>query len=151
LASASTATVAAGIQRASRQRARSAANSGSAGSIALRVLPDQPAAPQEKEVSFEKQPRRSGYGSHLAPFSGLHGWYWENEGAEPVTITLSSAGYFAQAIEVVVGSTPHATDRIPNPGGADPKERLGDHIRENVQKSQLVVSVINNARQPNHF
>ena len=66
-------------------------------------VPDQPAAPQEKEVSFEKQPRRSGYGSHLAPFSGLHGWYWENEGAEPVTITLSSAGYFAQAIEVVSG------------------------------------------------
>jgi hypothetical protein len=33
-------------------------------------------------------------GTLTAPFSGIHGWYWENRGTEPVTVTLSSAGYY---------------------------------------------------------
>ncbi|HAD10418.1 MAG TPA: hypothetical protein DCF62_13125 [Porticoccaceae bacterium] len=29
-----------------------------------------------------------------APFSGIHGWYWANRGAEPVTVTLKTAGFY---------------------------------------------------------
>lgn len=29
-----------------------------------------------------------------APFAGTHGWYWENRGAEPVTLLLTTAGVY---------------------------------------------------------
>lgn len=35
-----------------------------------------------------------GHGTLIAPFTGTHGWYWENQGTEPVTVTLSTAGYY---------------------------------------------------------
>lgn len=35
-----------------------------------------------------------GHGTLIAPFTGTHGWYWENQGIDPVTITLSTAGYY---------------------------------------------------------
>jgi hypothetical protein len=39
------------------------------------------------------------HGSFTAPFSGVHGWYWENTGDEDVTITLSSAGFYSGSEE----------------------------------------------------
>jgi len=33
-------------------------------------------------------------GSLVAPFSGVHGWYWKNLSSEPVTIMLSSSGFY---------------------------------------------------------
>ena len=56
---------------------------------------DEPA-----EQSFDKQDRRQASGSLTAPFSGIHGWYWENPGAEPITIKLTSAGYYSSAVEI---------------------------------------------------
>ena len=52
------------------------------------------------EESFDKQNRREASGSLTAPFSGIHGWYWENPGAETITIRLTSAGYYSAAIEI---------------------------------------------------
>ncbi|TFH87771.1 hypothetical protein EQG41_06755 [Billgrantia azerbaijanica] len=34
-------------------------------------------------------------GSFEAPFDGTHGWYWQNDGTEPVTVHLTTAGYYA--------------------------------------------------------
>lgn len=36
----------------------------------------------------------SASGTLTAPFSGIHGWFWENRGTQPVTVTLTSAGYY---------------------------------------------------------
>ena len=33
-------------------------------------------------------------GSFSAPFDGTHGWYWKNNGAEPVTIHLTASGFY---------------------------------------------------------
>jgi hypothetical protein len=33
-------------------------------------------------------------GTLTAPFSGIHGWFWENRGTTPITVTLTSAGYY---------------------------------------------------------
>jgi hypothetical protein len=38
-----------------------------------------------------------GSGSFTAPFSGIHGWYWENASADPVTVQLTSAGFYTNA------------------------------------------------------
>lgn len=35
-------------------------------------------------------------GSFEAPFDGTHGWYWRNNGTEPVTVHLTTAGYYAE-------------------------------------------------------
>lgn len=35
-------------------------------------------------------------GSFEAPFEGTHGWYWQNNGSEPVTVHLTTAGYYAE-------------------------------------------------------
>ncbi len=52
------------------------------------------------EESFDKQDRRQARGSFSAPFSGIHGWYWENPGAETITIRLTSAGFYSTAFEI---------------------------------------------------
>jgi len=38
------------------------------------------------------QPQASG--NFTAPFAGTHGWYWENTGQTPVTITLTTSGFY---------------------------------------------------------
>lgn len=33
-------------------------------------------------------------GTLIAPFTGVHGWYWKNKTAEPVTIVLRASGFY---------------------------------------------------------
>jgi hypothetical protein len=56
-------------------------------------------ASSESEVSVDKQTKALASGSLIAPFTGMHGWYWENPGGTPITIRLSSAGFYSAAIE----------------------------------------------------
>jgi hypothetical protein len=59
------------------------------------------------EQSYDKAPRREGHGALTAPFSGIHGWFWENEGATPITIKLWSAGFYTSAIEIRADRSRH--------------------------------------------
>jgi hypothetical protein len=52
------------------------------------------------EESFDKEDRRQASGTLNAPFAGIHGWYWENPGGEPITIRLTTAGYYSSAVEI---------------------------------------------------
>jgi hypothetical protein len=52
------------------------------------------------EETFDKEDRRQASGTLIAPFAGIHGWYWENPGNEPITIRLTSAGYYSSAVEI---------------------------------------------------
>jgi hypothetical protein len=52
------------------------------------------------EESFDKQDRQRANGSYTAPFAGIHGWYWENAGATPITVRLTTAGFYSSAIEI---------------------------------------------------
>ena len=38
-------------------------------------------------------------GTFEAPFSGLHGWYWENKSEQAVTITLELEGYYKDLVQ----------------------------------------------------
>jgi len=40
-----------------------------------------------------------GNGSFTAPFSGIHGWYFENAGSSHVTVQLLSAGFYTNGEE----------------------------------------------------
>lgn len=52
------------------------------------------------EQSFQKDTRRQGNGAYAAPFTGIHGWYWENPGGEPIKIRLNTAGFYTAAVEI---------------------------------------------------
>ena len=47
--------------------------------------------------SFDKHTRRQADGSFAAPFSGIHGWFWENPGGETVTVRVTTAGFYTSA------------------------------------------------------
>lgn len=50
-------------------------------------------------TSFNKSTREADHGVFAAPFTGLHGWYWENLGGETVTVRITTSGFYASAME----------------------------------------------------
>ena len=60
--------------------------------------PDE--GPRGYAQTYEKKDGMTGAsGTLTAPFSGIHGWYWENTTNQPATVTLASAGYYNLAHE----------------------------------------------------
>ena len=54
-------------------------------------------APPGYAESFDAEETDRANGSYIAPFSGIHGWYWENLGSDYVTIRLATAGFYGEA------------------------------------------------------
>jgi hypothetical protein len=56
----------------------------------------EPAVRKGDEYSSysKKDGETASHGSFEAPFDGTHGWFWQNLGAEPVTITLKTSGFY---------------------------------------------------------
>ena len=64
----------------------------------LHAEPD--GGPRGYAQSYEKKDRVNGAsGTLTAPFSGIHGWYWENTTGQEATVTLTTAGYYNLAHE----------------------------------------------------
>jgi hypothetical protein len=56
--------------------------------------------PKGYAETFDKQDSRdSGHGNYVAPFSGIHGWYWENRTDGEVVLRLLSAGHYTESLE----------------------------------------------------
>jgi len=55
---------------------------------------------EQAAVSHEKKTRRGANGEFIAPFPGIHGWYWENPGGETITVSLTSSGFYTSALEI---------------------------------------------------
>jgi hypothetical protein len=57
-------------------------------------------APRGYAQTYEKKDAvATASGTLTTPFAGIHGWYWENTTDQPVTVTLTSAGFYALAHE----------------------------------------------------
>jgi hypothetical protein len=57
-------------------------------------------APRGFAESYEKgNAANQAGGTFTAPFSGIHGWYWQNPGSQDVTVTLTTAGFYTVAHE----------------------------------------------------
>lgn len=69
--------------------------------------------PENGVQSFDKSDKRGANGSLIAPFTGVHGWYWENPGADPVTIRVNSAGFYSAAVEIRSNRSRTAHDVTP--------------------------------------
>jgi hypothetical protein len=56
--------------------------------------------PKGYAETFDKQDSRdSGHGNYVAPFPGIHGWYWENRTDQEVIVRLVSAGHYTESLE----------------------------------------------------
>jgi hypothetical protein len=80
-------------------------------------------AEKDSAQSFEKRNRREANGMLTAPFSGIHGWYWENPGGAPIKVRLTTAGFYSAALEIRLDHSRHpheltAIDAIANQGKA---------------------------------
>lgn len=60
-----------------------------------------------EEQSFDTKPRREGNGAYRAPFTGIHGWFWENPGADTITVRIDTVGFYASAVEIRSNRTRH--------------------------------------------
>ena len=62
------------------------------------------------------------HGSYLAPFPGIHGWYWLNEGSDTATVTLHATGCFTGSTEFFEDQPPieHEITETPSPDGFRP-------------------------------
>lgn len=56
-------------------------------------------APRGYAQTYEKSTAAAASGTLTAPFPGIHGWYWENPTERPVTVTLTSSGFYNLAHE----------------------------------------------------
>jgi len=52
----------------------------------------------EDAVTFAKGAGRAQHGTYVAPFDGVHGWFWENRGTSEVTVRLKTTTYADAAI-----------------------------------------------------
>jgi hypothetical protein len=69
------------------------------GSLMYEFHGEPEGAPPDVFESYEVRDGDRASGSFVAPFSGIHGWYWENQTNQPVTLKLTSAGFFTSATE----------------------------------------------------
>lgn len=70
------------------------------GAVNVEFHAEPDGAPKGYADTYEKQARVTrASGTLVAPFAGIHGWYWENTTDAPVTVTLSSAGFYTVAHE----------------------------------------------------
>ena len=65
------------------------------GPVNLDFHAEPDSGPRGYAQSYEtKQAVTEASGTMIAPFSGIHGWYWQNTGSQEVTVTLTSSGYY---------------------------------------------------------
>ncbi len=57
------------------------------------------AAPGYAE-SFAKSRAESDQGNYIAPFGGIHGWFWQNRGQQNITLKLETSGFYPWAVEM---------------------------------------------------
>lgn len=63
----------------------------------LHSQPDN--APRGYADFFDINRGAGAHGVYNAPFTGIHGWWWENKSNREVTVTLTTAGFYTETHE----------------------------------------------------
>ena len=72
--------------------------------VAYEAHAEPDGAPRGYAQTYEKGTDRANQaGTLTAPFTGIHGWYWENPTDQPITVTLSTAGFYTLSHEFRTG------------------------------------------------
>jgi hypothetical protein len=59
-------------------------------------VPDQGGNPATESFVITEGPAQAAL--YVAPFDGIHGWLWQNQSLEPVTVTIDATGGFTGAV-----------------------------------------------------
>ena len=64
-------------------------------------LHSEPAAGPKGYAEFfdQQDDKDQGHGSYVAPFSGIHGWFWENRADREVSLRLTTSGFYSGSLE----------------------------------------------------
>ncbi len=75
-------------------------------------------AAQGGETTYDMRVTDGANGSFAAPFTGIHGWYWENPGGDRITIRITSSGFYNAAVEISYNGTRKRHEVAPPKGAA---------------------------------
>jgi hypothetical protein len=84
----------------------------SSGEVYFELHSEPEGAPRGYAEFFATNKRTSDHGVYNAPFSGRHGWWFENQSAQPITIRLTASGFFNESTEYRA-KTPPKVKQIP--------------------------------------
>lgn len=62
----------------------------------MHSVPDAGGNPATESFAIGDAPAQTAV--YVAPFSGIHGWFWQNQTLNPVTMTIDATGAFAGAV-----------------------------------------------------
>ncbi len=62
----------------------------------MHSVPDQGGNPATESFAISDAPSQAAV--YVAPFTGIHGWFWQNQTLEPVTVSIDATGAFAGAV-----------------------------------------------------
>jgi hypothetical protein len=74
------------------------------GPVAVEFHAEPDGAPQGYAQTYEKSQGSAASGTLTAPFSGIHGWYWENLGDQEIAVVLTAAGFYNMSHEFRSGA-----------------------------------------------
>jgi hypothetical protein len=83
----------------------------------MHSVPDQGGNPATESFAISDAPSQAAV--YVAPFTGIHGWFWQNQTLNPVTVSIDASGAFAGAVifdqagEHPRELSPPAKDRAP--------------------------------------
>jgi hypothetical protein len=64
--------------------------------VDMHSVPDQGGNPATESFVIADMPAQAAV--YVAPFTGIHGWFWQNQTLEPVTVTIDATGAFDGAV-----------------------------------------------------
>jgi hypothetical protein len=64
--------------------------------VDMHSVPDQGGNDATESFVIADMPSQAGV--YVAPFTGIHGWFWQNQTLEPVTVTIDATGAFGGAV-----------------------------------------------------
>lgn len=67
-----------------------------AGPVEFDMHGEETNAAKDAFTSYWQADAAAAAGTFTAPFEGTHGWYWHNNGAAPVTVTVTVSGFYSE-------------------------------------------------------
>jgi hypothetical protein len=62
----------------------------------MHSVPDDGGNPATESFAISDAPAQTAV--YIAPFTGIHGWFWQNQTLNPVTVTIDSTGAYSGAV-----------------------------------------------------
>lgn len=62
----------------------------------MHSVPDQGGNPATESFAITDAPAQTAV--YVAPFTGIHGWFWQNQTLNPVTVSIDATGAFSDAV-----------------------------------------------------